>query len=241
MDLNSGYQELQQNQRLLRFRSTSSSGASSSMIVGSSMGMDQPSGSSAGHFSNNIISFENGYDTTKGVENYDGVNESDGELTLSMSILKNQIGFLPNSSSLGTLSQNSKMGSDGHKFFYDYNHQNVEVGNQVNTLSHHMSLPRKSSEMFVMENLHQFPDSSVPSSIRAKRGCATHPRSVAERVRRTRISDRMKKLQELVPNIDKQTCTSEMLELAAEYIKDLQKQLKIMSAKRAKCRCKNQK
>lgn len=180
-----------------------------------------------------------GYETTKGVENYDGVNESDGELTLSMSILKNQIGFSPSSSSLGTLSQNSKIGSDGQKFFYDYNAQvynmfnffisglnafwisifttsqfffttsqfcytqNVEVGNQVNTLSHHMSFPRKSSKMFVVENLHQFPDSSVPSSIRAKRGCATHPRSVAERVRRTRISDRMKKLQELVPNIDK--------------------------------------
>ncbi|CAL5193507.1 unnamed protein product [Lathyrus oleraceus] len=263
MDLNSGYQEeLQQNQRLLRFRSTSSSssyrefrdnnpfsntnssGASSSMLVGSSMGMrmDQPSSSSAGHFSNNIISFQNGYDTMKGVENYDGVNESDGELTLSMSILKNQIGFSTrNPSSLGTLSQNSKMG-EGHKLFYDYNDQNVEMGNQVDTLSHHMSLPRKSSEMFVMENLHQFPDSSVPSSsIRAKRGCATHPRSVAERVRRTRISERMKKLQELVPNTDKQTCTSEMLELAVEYIKELQKQLKIMSAKRAKCRCKNQK
>ncbi|CAK8543307.1 unnamed protein product [Lathyrus sativus] len=265
MDLNSC--ELHQNQRLLRFRSTTSSsssrdfldndnnnsfnntnssGASSSMLVGSSMRMrmDQPSSSSAAHFSNNIISFQNGYDTMKGVENYDGVNDSsDGELTLSMNILKNQIGFSTrNPSSLGRLSQNSKMGSDGHKFFYDYNDQNVEVGNQVDTLSHHMSLARKSSEMFVVENLHQFPDSSIPSSsIRAKRGCATHPRSVAERVRRTRISERMKKLQELIPNTDKQTCTSEMLELAVEYIKDLQKQIKIMSARRAKCRCKNQK
>lgn len=52
-----------------------------------------------------------------------GVNESDGELTLSMSILKNQIGFSTrNPSSLGTLSQNSKMG-EGHKLFYDYNDQ----------------------------------------------------------------------------------------------------------------------
>ncbi|CAI8614042.1 unnamed protein product [Vicia faba] len=234
MDLNSRYQELQQNQRF------PSSGATSSMLVGSSMGMDQPSSFSSAHFSNNTISFQNDYATMKGVENYDGVNNSsEGGLTLSMNILKNQIGFSQSSSSLGILSHNSKMRSDGHKFLYGYNDQNVEVGNQVNTLSHHMSLPRKSSEMFVMENLHQFPDSSVPSSIRAKRGCATHPRSVAERVRRTRISEGMKKLQELVPNTDKQTCTSEMLELAVTYIKDLQKQLKIMSAKRAKCRCKN--
>jgi hypothetical protein len=80
--------------------------------------------------------------------------------------------------------------------------QNVGVRNQVDTLSHHLSLPRKSSEMFIVENLVQFPD-SVPSSIRAKRGFATHPRSLAERVRRTRISERMRKLQEVVPNIDK--------------------------------------
>ncbi|CAJ2671385.1 transcription factor bHLH130-like protein [Trifolium pratense] len=243
----------------------SSSSASSSMMVGSSMRMDQTNRttSPAGHFSNNnIISFANGYDTMKGVENYDGVNDSDGELTLSMNILKNQIGFSPKShSSLGRLSHNSKTRSDGigttrhddgrqdgnddtqyygHKFLYDSNDQNIEAGNQVNTLSHHLSLPRKSSEMFVVENLLQFPD-SVPSSIRAKRGFATHPRSVAERVRRTRISERMRKLQELVPNIDKQTCTSDMLELAVDYINDLQKQLKIMTAKRAKCRCRNQK
>ncbi|XP_004493550.1 transcription factor bHLH130 isoform X2 [Cicer arietinum] len=180
--------------------------------------------SSASHFSN-FISFRNAYDTMKGVENYDEVNDSDGELTLSMNILNNQIGFSPKSpSSLRMLSQNSKMGNVGiatisrddrrqqdgnddaqyygHKFVYDSNDQNVELGNQIDTLSHNLSLQRKSSEMFVVENLLQFPD-SVPSSIRAKRGFATHPRSVAERVRRTRISDRMRKLQELVPNIDK--------------------------------------
>ncbi|RZC71303.1 hypothetical protein C5167_034520 [Papaver somniferum] len=39
--------------------------------------------------------------------------------------------------------------------------------------------------------------------VRAKRGCGKHPRSIAERVRRTRFSDLVKKLQELVPNMDK--------------------------------------
>lgn len=80
--------------------------------------------------------------------------------------------------------------------------QNVGVQNQVDTLSHHLSLTRKSSEMFVVENLLQFPD-SVTSSIRAKRGFARHPRSLAKRVRRTRINERMRKLQEVVLNIDK--------------------------------------
>ncbi|KAG7025210.1 Transcription factor bHLH80, partial [Cucurbita argyrosperma subsp. argyrosperma] len=46
-------------------------------------------------------------------------------------------------------------------------------------------------------------EDSVPCRVRAKRGCATHPRSIAERVRRTRISDRIRKLQEVVPNMDK--------------------------------------
>ncbi|MCD7471857.1 hypothetical protein HAX54_012601 [Datura stramonium] len=59
-------------------------------------------------------------------------------------------------------------------------------------------------------------DDLVPYGVRAKRGCATHPRSIAERskVRRTRISDRIRKLQELVPNMDKQTNTADMLEEA---------------------------
>lgn len=76
-------------------------------------------------------------------------------------------------------------------------------------------------------------------------------------VRRTKISERMRKLQDLVPNMDKvndlfpgiaailivkfvkihvfnfpfpwlqQTNTADMLDLAVEYIKDLQKQVKV--------------
>ncbi|CAI9106590.1 OLC1v1005783C5 [Oldenlandia corymbosa var. corymbosa] len=67
-------------------------------------------------------------------------------------------------------------------------------------LSHHLSLPKTSDEFSAMEALMQ---DSVLCKLRAKRGCATHPRSIAERVRRTKISDRMKKLQEIVPNMDK--------------------------------------
>eukprot|EP01018_Ginkgo_biloba_P012936 Gb_37017 [translate_table: standard] len=90
-----------------------------------------------------------------------------------------------------------------------------------------------SSEM-AMEKLLE---DSVPCRIRAKRGCATHPRSIAERVRRTRISDRMRKLQELVPNMDKQTNTADMLDEAVEYVKFLQKQVQELSENRGKCDC----
>ncbi|CAN6205727.1 unnamed protein product [Urochloa humidicola] len=105
-----------------------------------------------------------------------------------------------------------------------------------NGLTHQFSLPKTSSEMANIEKFLQFQD-AVPCKIRAKRGCATHPRSIAERVRRTKISERIRKLQELVPNMDKQTNTSEMLDLAADYIKDLQKQVKVLKESHANCTC----
>ncbi|KAI3823224.1 hypothetical protein L1987_04657 [Smallanthus sonchifolius] len=101
------------------------------------------------------------------------------------------------------------------------------------SLVHHLSLPASTAEL---DKLMQFQD-SVPLKSRAKRGCATHPRSIAERVRRTRISERMRKLQELVPNMDKQTNTADMLDLAVDYIKQLQKEAETLSEHHAKCTC----
>uniref|UniRef100_A0A5B6ZYB1 Putative Basic helix-loop-helix DNA-binding superfamily protein isoform 2 n=1 Tax=Davidia involucrata TaxID=16924 RepID=A0A5B6ZYB1_DAVIN len=80
-------------------------------------------------------------------------------------------------------------------------------------------------------------EDSVPCRVRAKRGCATHPRSIAERVRRTRISDRIRKLQELVPNMDKQTNTADMLEEAVEYVKFLQRQIQELTEHKKNCKC----
>lgn len=59
--------------------------------------------------------------------------------------------------------------------------QNIEHGSRVNVLSHHLSLPKSTSHVAGVEKFFQYPD-SVPCKIRAKRGCATHPRSIAERV-----------------------------------------------------------
>ncbi|GMJ12028.1 FLOWERING BHLH 4, ABA-responsive kinase substrate 3 [Hibiscus trionum] len=124
---------------------------------------------------------------------------------------------------------------DDHHWKLFSSNQNGDVGSCVRALSHHLSLPNTS---IGMENFIHFQE-SVPCKMRAKRGCATHPRSIAERVRRTRISERMRKLQELVPNMDKQTNTADMLDLAAEYIKDLQKQFKTLRDHRANCKCLN--
>ncbi|KAI3697377.1 hypothetical protein L6452_30354 [Arctium lappa] len=115
--------------------------------------------------------------------------------------------------------------------------QNGASGHYTPSLVHHMSLPKTSSEMAVAEKFLRFQQDSIPCKTRAKRGCATHPRSIAERVRRTRISERMKKLQELFPTMDKQTSTADMLDLAVQYIKDLQKNLQTLNNARARCTC----
>ncbi|KAL3641836.1 hypothetical protein CASFOL_012651 [Castilleja foliolosa] len=80
-------------------------------------------------------------------------------------------------------------------------------------------------------------EESVMCRTRAKRGCATHPRSIAERVRRTRISDRIRKLQDLVPNMDKQTNTADMLDEAVAYVKFLQQQIQDLSEYQKNCKC----
>ncbi|XP_076956735.1 transcription factor bHLH130-like [Bidens hawaiensis] len=116
--------------------------------------------------------------------------------------------------------------------------QSGETGTNTPTLVHHMSLPKTSSEMANVDNyLHFQQESTVPWKTRAKRGFATHPRSIAERERRTRISERIKRLQELFPDIDKQTNTADMLDMAVEYIKNLQKELQELNEARARCKC----
>ncbi|KAE8672152.1 bHLH122 protein [Hibiscus syriacus] len=117
--------------------------------------------------------------------------------------------------------------------------QNRGCGDDFTGVKHHLSLAKSCYEMDVVDNYWQF-QGSAPCKIRAKRGCATHPRSIAERVRRTRISERMRKLQGLLPNIDRvrqQTNTADMLDMAVEYIKNLQRQLKTLRDTKAKCCC----
>ncbi|CAN8286706.1 unnamed protein product [Cochlearia groenlandica] len=106
------------------------------------------------------------------------------------------------------------------------------------TLESQYSMPQTSHEMARMESLMNIPEDSVPCKVRAKRGCATHPRSIAERERRTRISGKLKKLQELVPNMDKQTSYADMLDLAVEHIKGLQHQVESLEKGMERCTCK---
>ncbi|KAG0580893.1 hypothetical protein KC19_4G208300 [Ceratodon purpureus] len=81
----------------------------------------------------------------------------------------------------------------------------------------------------LLPDLDLVPQSSLPSNPRAHRGHATHPRSVAERVRRGKISERMKKLQDLVPNMERQNNTADMLDEVVGYVKQLKLQVKELS------------
>ncbi|CAL0316604.1 unnamed protein product [Lupinus luteus] len=67
--------------------------------------------------------------------------------------------------------------------------------------------------------------------VRARRGQATDPHSIAERLRRERIAERMKSLQELVPSINK-TDRAAMLDEIMEYVKFLRLQVKVLSMSR---------
>ncbi|CAH1449230.1 unnamed protein product [Lactuca virosa] len=75
------------------------------------------------------------------------------------------------------------------------------------------------------------PPTQPRQRVRARRGQATDPHSIAERLRRERIAERMKSLQELVPNANK-TDKASMLDEIIDYVKFLQLQVKVLSMSR---------
>ncbi|XP_068666827.1 basic helix-loop-helix protein 80-like [Aristolochia californica] len=69
--------------------------------------------------------------------------------------------------------------------------------------------------------------------VRARRGQATDSHSLAERVRREKISERMKLLQGLVPGCDKVIGKALMLDEIINYVQSLQNQVEFLSMKLA--------
>ncbi|KAF9622452.1 hypothetical protein IFM89_031255, partial [Coptis chinensis] len=67
--------------------------------------------------------------------------------------------------------------------------------------------------------------------VRARRGQATDRHSLAERVRRERISERLKLLQSLVPGCDRVTSKALMLDEIINYVQSLQYQVEFLSLK----------
>lgn len=69
--------------------------------------------------------------------------------------------------------------------------------------------------------------------VRARRGQATDSHSLAERVRREKISERMRFLQNLVPGCNKVTGKAVMLDEIINYVQSLQQQVEFLSMKLA--------
>ncbi|CAN1131787.1 Transcription factor UNE12 [Linum perenne] len=67
--------------------------------------------------------------------------------------------------------------------------------------------------------------------VRARRGQATDPHSIAERLRREKIAERIRALQELVPSVNK-TDRAAMLDEIVDYVKFLRLQVKVLSMSR---------
>ncbi|TYJ03466.1 hypothetical protein E1A91_A12G029300v1 [Gossypium mustelinum] len=69
--------------------------------------------------------------------------------------------------------------------------------------------------------------------VRARRSQATDSHSLSERVRREKISERMKYLQDLVPGCNKITGKAGMLDEIINYVQSLQRQVEFLSMKLA--------
>ncbi|KAL9314411.1 hypothetical protein ACSQ67_019863 [Phaseolus vulgaris] len=115
---------------------------------------------------------------------------------------------------------------------------------QASNQAQHFQHPQGSSNPIQGQNFgapgagaatNQAPASGAPAQprqrVRARRGQATDPHSIAERLRRERIAERMKALQELVPNANK-TDKASMLDEIIDYVKFLQLQVKVLSMSR---------
>ncbi|KAG4916135.1 hypothetical protein JHK87_053692 [Glycine soja] len=72
---------------------------------------------------------------------------------------------------------------------------------------------------------------AIRPRVRARRGQATDPHSIAERLRRERIAERIRALQELVPSVNK-TDRAAMLDEIVDYVKFLRLQVKVLSMSR---------
>ncbi|KAE8682958.1 Transcription factor bHLH80 [Hibiscus syriacus] len=204
---------------------------------GNNSSLIRHSSSPAGLFSN--MNIENIYGSMRGMGDYGSINSGNNAAAFPSASRQPPSRLMspkPSSDNIYSSGLNED-DSSGLDFDGAETQNTMVAGNHPPPLlSHHLSLPKSSPDMSAIEKLLQYQD-SVPCKIRAKRGCATHPRSIAERVRRTKISERMRKLQDLVPNMDKQTNTSDMLDLAVDYIKDLRKQVETLSENRARCSC----
>ncbi|KAL0679915.1 hypothetical protein Bca4012_007896 [Brassica carinata] len=84
-----------------------------------------------------------------------------------------------------------------------YNYQHLGIGRRTDKTNSNTNATACDSDGENYHRWHRGPPQTKPK-VRARRGQATDPHSIAERLWRERIAERMKSLQELVPNGNKE-------------------------------------
>ncbi|ESW03821.1 hypothetical protein PHAVU_011G044800 [Phaseolus vulgaris] len=151
--------------------------------------------------------------------------------------------ILPKESNKKRKAQNFKIAAES-----DNKDKRVKVsGEEGESRVTHQSSNRNGKSNAVKNNRETSADSSKDDSkasevqnqkreyihVRARRGQATDSHSLAERVRREKISERMKYLQDLVPGCNKIAGKAGMLDEIINYVQSLQRQVEFLSMKLA--------
>ncbi|KAK6130755.1 hypothetical protein DH2020_035501 [Rehmannia glutinosa] len=141
------------------------------------------------------------------------------------------------------VSQNSEDGALGALLNGKRKRKNVEEEQQKDQTGNSSELPEEEEKKNVSnkqaaKQAKSNSNGAEPSKedyilVRAKRGQATNSHSLAERVRREKISERMRLLQELVPGCNKITGKAVMLDEIINYVQSLQQQVEFLSMKLA--------
>ncbi|KAL3835034.1 hypothetical protein ACJIZ3_009770 [Penstemon smallii] len=106
------------------------------------------------------------------------------------------------------------------------------VGSENSDLSAKRSKSDEKNEKQSSKDKSKAPDSPKDYiHVRARRGQATDAHSLAERVRREKIGERMQVLQDLVPGCNKVTGKAVMLDEIINYVQSLQRQVEFLSMK----------
>ncbi|KAK8952669.1 Transcription factor bHLH137 [Platanthera guangdongensis] len=149
-----------------------------------------------------------------------------------------------------------EMSSEAFPFLHDYQAQAETIPESSSTAPHYMEIKRKNSNSWlgpvtsmetkkartgkqkkpVEEKKKKWEGEEPPLGyihVRARRGQATDSHSLAERVRREKISGRMKVLQDLVPGCEKVVGKALMLDEIINYVQSLQTQVEFLSMKLA--------
>lgn len=159
------------------------------------------------------------------MENLDSTSTDAGFIDLSNCIMFDQINFPSEFQNEGNREKSMPIpeGPDMNMSPSSVSKRGLSPENQVNQSIGGSGRKRK-------RNTDQQKPKEVVS-VRAKRGQATDSHSLAERLRRERINQKLRRLQDLVPGCYKAMGMAVMLDVIINYVQSLQNQIEFLSMK----------